>query len=241
MFVRLAKSCVDLLYPFSCLCGGAVVGPGLCDRCERLTPRIDSPFCLICGTPFPSRAGNDHRCGRCIQQRPAFRRARACAAYDSIETQPRPLRDAIQRHKYGRHLWLARPFADLIKERAPKDAAYDIILPVPLHLERLRWRGFNQALLLARHLARHYDAPVEPLALERCQATRPQVELSASERQSNVRGAFGVRRPDAIRERRILLVDDVMTTGATVNECARVLCRHGATIVDVLVLARAVL
>jgi ComF family protein len=114
-------------------------------------------------------------------------------------------------------------------------------MPVPLHVSRLRWRGFNQAQLLATPLARQAGVPLDALSLERIRHTRPQVELTEAERRRNVAHAFRVTRPGRVHRRRILLVDDVYTTGATVDECSRELKRAGAASVDVLVLARAVL
>jgi ComF family protein len=121
----------------------------------------------------------------------------------------------------------------------PKD--YDLILPVPLHLARLRWREFNQALVLARAVGKRYRLPVDPFSLERIRATDPQVRLKEKERQTNVHDAFAITRPEKVKGKRILLVDDVYTTGATVNECARTLCTAGARYVDVFTLTRAVL
>lgn len=117
---------------------------------------------------------------------------------------------------------------------------YDVILPVPLHLKRLRWRGFNQSLLLAQAIGQKEKIAVEPFLLERTRSTAPQTQLSEKERKDNVRGAFRVSNPDRLQGTRILLIDDVYTSGATVNECARVLRHSGATDIDVFTLARAV-
>jgi ComF family protein len=139
-------------------------------------------------------------------------------------------------------VWLAGPLGALLLERTPLAVGvYDIMLPVPLHVQRLRWRGFNQAQLLARPLAHAAGVRLDPYSLERVRPTRPQVELDEKERRHNVAGAFRVLRPKAVAGRRVLLVDDVYTTGATVDECSRVLLRAGAQSVDVLALARAVL
>jgi ComF family protein len=118
---------------------------------------------------------------------------------------------------------------------------YDMIIPVPLHLERLRWRGFNQSLLLAQAIGQKEKIAVDPFLLERTRSTAPQTQLSEKERKNNVREAFAVSDPDRLQGTCVLLVDDVYTSGATVNECARVLRRSGATSVDVFTLARAVI
>ena len=207
------------------------------------------PLCTICGAPFHTRGGADHPCGRCLSRTPRFGRARASAIYDAGNTASRnaatnnagadPLKAVLQRYKYNRDVGLAPALGALLAQRAPLSAAtYDVIIPVPLHISRLRWRGFNQAQLLAVHFGGR--GAIDPYSLARIRPTRPQVELHESERRRNVAGAFRVTRPQRIDGRRILLVDDVFTTGATVNECSDALLRAGAQSVDVLVLARAV-
>jgi ComF family protein len=147
----------------------------------------------------------------------------------------------LHRYKYGRECSLAPVLSRVLLAAPPLAAAHDLIIPVPLHRERLRWRGFNQAVLLARPLARARGIPLDVDALCRHRPTQPQAGLAAVARRPNMRGAFSVRRREAVAGRSILLVDDVYTTGATVNECARVLRGAGARRVDVLVLARAIL
>jgi len=201
-----------------------------------------SPHCHRCGVPFRTVNDANHACGRCITDPPAFGVARAAAIYDASQPADQPLKAILQRYKYSREVALAAPLAQLLRRECPFDIGnYDIIVPVPLHLSRLRWRGFNQASLLARRIAAGNRVPVDVFSLERMRATQPQVELDEKERRQNVAAAFRVSRPDRIRQRRVLLVDDVYTTGSTVNECSRVLRAAGAGAVDVLVLARAVL
>jgi ComF family protein len=141
-----------------------------------------------------------------------------------------------------REIGLSRPLGELLLERCPLSLrAYDVIIPVPLHVSRLRWRGFNQSQHLALSLASAAGIPLDSFILERVRPTRPQVQLNEAERRRNVARAFHVARPERVRGRRVLLIDDVYTTGATVDECSRVLLRNGCAHVDVLVLARAVL
>jgi ComF family protein len=147
---------------------------------------------------------------------------------------------AIHRFKYGRDVSHARPLADLMTAVLRNVSGYDAIVPVPLHLARLRWRGFNQAVLLARPIARFWRIPLEALALRRSRPTAPQVGLGEAERRRNIAGAFEIRDSAAIRRRRILLIDDVYTTGATVEECSRIVLEGGALAVDVAVVARAI-
>jgi len=145
----------------------------------------------------------------------------------------------IIRHKYGLDQSMGRALAECLGERLPvEDEHYDLVVPVPLHPKRLRWRGFNQAALLAAEVARRLDCKLDTISLVRVVATPPQTALDLETRRRNVRRAFAVRRPDRIVNQRVLLVDDVMTTGATANECARTLRAAGARSVDVFTLAR---
>jgi ComF family protein len=116
----------------------------------------------------------------------------------------------------------------------------DLIVPVPLHPKRLRWRGFNQSLLLARQVSRLYEVPTDPFVLNRARETAPQTELAEDERRRNVRGAFAICAEKSLKGKNVLLVDDVYTSGATVNECSRVLIRGGVREVYVLTLARTI-
>jgi ComF family protein len=234
---------VELVYPpVCCHCRAATAGDDFCSDCADRIEWARSPACSHCGVPFRTHGGSDHTCGRCVADPPVFGRARAAAIYDASEPADQPLKSVLQRYKYNRDVGLAAPLARLLEQRNPFDIAeYDVLMPVPLHLSRLRWRGFNQALLLARRIARTRGASVDPFSLERTRATQPQVELDEQERRRNVARAFRVSRPAQVRDRRILLVDDVYTTGSTVDECSRVLLKAGARSVDVLVLARAVI
>jgi ComF family protein len=195
----------------------------------------------VCGAPFGTVGDIDHRCSRCLAATPSYGRARACAVYDAADRADHPLKAALQRYKYNPDVSLARPLGRLLAARCPLPAGtYSVIMPVPLHLTRLRWRGFNQSQLLAWSLARRAGVPLDAFSLERVRPTRPQVELDHAARQQNVKHAFQVQRPERVRGQRILLVDDVYTTGATADECSRELMRGGAAAVDVLTLARAV-
>ncbi len=240
---QLWEAALNLLYPpRCCACDQATERPEFCRLCRAQIETPGTPLCSICGTPFATPGDADHPCGRCLDHPPRFGRARACAIYDGADVAAHPLKSVLQRYKYGRDVTLVRPLAELLTARSPLALRdYDLIVPVPLAIERLRWRGFNQSQFLACALARGSGVPVDAFSLQRIRATRPQVQLREADRRHNVRRAFGVVRPQALRGRRVLLLDDVYTTGATADECSRVLRRAGARSVDVLVLARAVL
>jgi len=228
---------VDLLFPPRCpACRLRTTRVEICPPClSRITP-VAQPLCAVCGIPIAG-AGPSHPCGRCIQRPPRYARARACASYRRDE--PSPLIEVLQRLKYGRDISYGPALGQYLCTHLPTLHDHDLIVPVPLHRQRLRWRGFNQSALLARALAIRRRRPLDVLALARVRPTPPQVGLGEADRRHNVAGAFVVRGAGVFRHRSILLVDDVMTTGATVDECARVLRRAGARRVDVLVLARA--
>jgi ComF family protein len=228
---------LDFVFPPRCpACAERTKHVALCDTCAAAIAPARSPLCPSCGESFPG-SGPDHCCSRCLRRSPHFARARACALY--CHDRHSPLIDVLHRFKYGRDVTLAPVLGAFLADHCPLPDDHDLVIPVPLDLERLRWRGFNQAAVLARVLAARRRRPLRPMALQRCRVTPPQVGLGEDERRRNIAGAFAVRDRAAVRRRTILLVDDVMTTGATVDECAKTLRRAGARRVDVAVLARA--
>ncbi|HUO04770.1 MAG TPA: ComF family protein [Candidatus Binataceae bacterium] len=172
--------------------------------------------------------------------RPHFGAAYAIARYrPSAEDEPGSLPRLIRRHKYGLDQAAGRALIEFLGAGLPLSAdAYDIVIPVPLHWRRLWWRGFNQAALLGEEIAARLGRPLDATVMARKRYTSPQTSRHHDERVRNVRSAFVVKRRDRIKGRRVLLVDDVMTTGATVNECARAILAAGAVRVDVFTLAR---
>lgn len=198
---------------------------------------ISHPLCQVCGIPFVG-AGTDHLCGDCLKKPPSFDAARAGFVYDGH------CRELIHTFKYQNKTHLRRPLALLALERLTEFIAArrpDVVVPVPLHRKRLRSRGFNQAVLLGELLACEWQLPLERRALQRVRWTEPQISLSADERRENVKGAFAVADSVAVAGKRVLIVDDVLTTGSTVGECSRMLKRAGAVDVAVVTVARAVL
>ena len=211
---------------------------GLCPDCLAAVRWIAPPFCTRCGIPFVSRHGKDHLCGPCLDQKRHFATGRAMGYYEG------PLREAIHRWKYEGKIYLSSLFGDWMERGLShywNASRFDLLIPVPLHPQRLRERGFNQALLLVRELNRRTGIPYRRRLLEKRERTVPQVHLSGVDREKGVKGAFGLAEPDEVPGKVILLVDDVYTTGATVNECAKVLIAGGARRVDVFTLAHAVM
>jgi len=228
---------LDVLFPPRCLkCGGSVARSGaLCSACWSGITFIAPPFCATCGLPFDYDAGPDALCGPCSAEAPPFDRARAVFVYDDDS------RDLVLTFKHADRTQAAPAFAEWLA-RAGDDllAEAELIAPVPLHRRRLFARRYNQSGLLARNLARQAPGRFAPDLLVRRRATPYQRRMNAAARRRNVRGAFTVRLPAAVEGRRVLLIDDVYTTGATVAECTRTLTRAGAKAVDVLTLARVV-
>ncbi len=236
---------LNFLYPPRCAaCGTRLsieVGKRVCELCLTRIERLCEPLCARCGMPLDeNQPEGDRRCARCVQLPPRFRVARAAARYRvSAEDQGGTLASIIRRHKYGLDQSLGRALAECLGPELPiRSQDYDLVIPVPLHRGRLRWRGFNQAALLAAEVARRLDCAVDVMTLARIRPTPPQTAQDLDTRRRNVRRAFVVRRPSAVSDRRVLLVDDVMTTGATANECARTLLEAGARVVNVFTLAR---
>jgi len=210
--------------------------------CLSRIDTIEAPYCIRCGIPLEERRDVVRECFVCLQSPPSFHQARAISRYRAHPDQESDVVASIlRRFKYGLNQQLSRALSEIVEDRMPLTAGdYDLIVPVPLHVRRLRWRGFNQAALIAVAVSRRLSTRLDVTNLTRVIATKPQTTNDFETRRRNVRNAFAVRHPATIAQRRILLVDDVLTTGATVNECARVLLGAGARRVDVLTLARAI-
>ena len=240
-------SLLDWLYPPRCrFCRERIIGSDeecFCPSCRKRVRLVSHPLCLLCGRPFLDAGGEDHLCGACIARRPRFIRARSWACYPTDETEDNPLRAVLQRFKYGRKVSLGKPLGRLLARGCPDffpGHSFDAIVPVPLHPKRLRWRGFNQAVLLGREVSRLWRIPMDSFILFRSRETPPQTQLAEEERRRNVRRAFLPNPEKALEGKTLLLVDDVYTSGATVNECSRALLDAGAKEVHVLTLARTV-
>jgi len=236
---RTVRSTIDALLPPQCLaCGALVADPRtLCSKCWAGVEFIVPPLCVCCGLPFEIDANADSRCAACLARPPSWRQARAVFRYGEHS------RRLVLAFKHGDRTdaapayaaWMRRAAVDLSDPEA-------LVVPVPLHRWRLLMRRYNQAALLAQAFAAASGQTYAPDLLLRQRATPSQARLSANERRRNVAGAFALN--PAWRERlqgkTVLLIDDVLTTGSTIEACTRVLLRRGARAVDVLTLARVV-
>ena len=235
---RLAGAALDALYPPTCMaCRSAIGAHGaLCPRCWSAMRFIERPFCERLGTPFEQDLGEGLVSPQAMADPPVFRRARAVARFEDG-----PARTLAHRLKYSDRAELAAPIARWMA-RAGADvlAEADLVVAVPLHPFKLWRRRFNQAAVLAKEVARLSGKPCDLAALKRVKATRSQVGLTRAQRAENVQGAFRVADGAPIRGRKVVLIDDVLTSGATANAASRALLRAGAASVDVLVFARVV-
>ncbi len=264
LIISLYNSVKDAIFPSRCLACGylfhqekqdkepkiedtnfkSLMTPFLCELCRDDFFSIESPLCIGCGVMFISRAGTDHLCEECITAPKKFRKARAPGVFKSA------LRKTIHSFKYKGKTGLAKPLGLLLYYSFMQfweNERIDMVIPVPLHAKRLKKRGFNQSYLLIKdwmdQAGKNSDQSkkitIAGAAIKRIKRTRPQTGLDRKRRIENIKDAFKLGDGENVREKKILIVDDVYTTGATANECAKVLLKKGATSVDVLTLARA--
>jgi ComF family protein len=237
---QIGRHVLDAVFPPQCPVCAALVQEHaqLCPSCWSQVRFIAAPLCACCGVPLEFDAGPDTLCLQCLADRPAFDRARAVMLYDAFS------RGLVLKFKHGDRLdpapafarWMARAGREILE-------GADLIAPVPLHWSRLLARRYNQSAILARHIALAGGPVFVPDLLRRIRRTPSQGALSRRERARNMRGAFAVtaRYAALLAGRRVVLVDDVLTSGATAGQCARALRQAGAARVDVLTLARVAL
>lgn len=235
--MALCRAAVDVLLPPRCLATGEIVdAPGMLS--PKVWPQlqfIEAPFCKTCGMPFSFEIANDALCAACMDREPVFEASRSAVMYNDAS------RKMILAFKYGDRLHAVKTFAPwMMRAGQSLINQADFIIPVPLHNRRLRERRFNQSALLAQEIARKSGKAYIPDLLQRTRHTIPQQGLNYKERGKNVHGAFEVNENHlhAVKGRVILLIDDVYTSGATLNECARVMKQAKAAIVNVLTIAR---
>jgi len=232
---RWGHALLDFVLPPRCIVCAEEVGSAhaLCAACWRRLTFLGAPCCACCGLPFAYEMGSAALCGACFREHPSYDRARSALRYDEGS------RRRVLAFKHGDRLhgiptfaeWLRRAGAELLADA-------DLLAPVPLHWSRLLRRRYNQSALLANALARASGVAAAPDLLVRRRRTRSQGEFGPEGRRRNVASAFRLRRGRSVADLRVVLIDDVLTTGATVEECARVLRRAGARSVAVLTLAR---
>jgi ComF family protein len=208
------------------LCGASCGARILCDACEADLPWLKQPACPQCALPTP----DGQLCGRCLSDPPYFDATQVVYCYSF------PIDKLMQSFKYNHRLALGAYFGQQMARLPRPASAIDLIIPLPLHPARLRERGFNQSLELAKFLASAWGIPVDKYSCQRIRNTPAQAGLPWKERRKNIRNAFHCA--SDLQGKQILLVDDVMTTGTSLSECARVLKSRGAARVSVLVVAR---
>lgn len=232
---------IDIIYPPRChICSRFLEKadheiPHFCRGCLKHFAEIRPPFCSICGVPFQSITEENHRCESCLRKRPYYQSLAAPYLYEG------EIMEAIHQLKYHGKAYLADSLGKLLASFAMdrfKKTENFLIMPVPLHPKKLRERGFNQSLLLSKIVNHTLNMELDFLSLRRVRYTRPQAGLNREERRKNVRRAFHVLPSKGLKGRTVILVDDVATTGNTLNECGKVLKKAGCDKVFCLVLAR---
>ncbi len=237
------RKILDFVFPQNCIsCEGDIKEAGnfLCSGCRKDIGFIRQPFCVHCGVPADLSYEYPHEeflCGVCRQNPYQFDQARSLGFYDTV------LRTAIHHFKYRRQMGVLPEIDCLLEkyfEENPGFCQGFTVSPVPLHFNKMKERGFDQAFLIARQVAKVLKLPLEGGLLRRVRATSAQATMTRTERARNIKGAFEVNRPELVAGKNILLVDDVFTTGATVNEASRTLKKNGVAKVHVFTLGRVV-
>lgn len=229
---------IDFILPPRCICCGKTLNAkdGVCEECFNKINFITKPHCLKCGIPFEAANSSDSKlCGLCIKDKKStFRLSRSSMRYDDIS------KNMILAFKFMDKTENAKVLSQwlYIAGKEIFDEGVDIIIPVPLHYTRLLKRKYNQSALLAKKLSKKTGLKVDYSSIIRCKKTRPQVEFSGKARIKNISGAFKVKYPKNIKGKRILLIDDVYTTGSTLKECAKVLKKAGAKSIDFLTVSK---
>jgi len=221
---------MDLIYPPHCVTCGEAGDGYFCPKCAEKVTLIIPPVCRKCGTPCES-----YTCEQCRDREYAFECARSAVVFDGV------LREAIHALKYRKLIVTADPLAQILVKAFPQTGlarTVDVVVPIHIHRSRMLDRGFNQSEELACWFARRIPLPVEARVLYKTRKTRQQVDLPFDLRATNIQGSFAVRHAEKIRGKRVLLIDDVFTTGSTLDEATRVLLAAGASAVRAYTLAK---
>lgn len=235
------RKVLDFIFPQNCIvCDGKIQEHFLCPACRADIEFIRQPHCFQCGVPADLSYAYPHEefvCGVCRKSPYQFDQARSLGFYDTV------LRTIIHHFKYRRQMGVLPEMDLLLKKYFEENPGFGqgfTVSPVPLHFNKMKGRGFDQAFLIARQVAKVLKLPLEAGLLRRVRETSPQATMTRTERARNIKGAFEVNRPELVVGKSVLLVDDVFTTGATVNEAAKVLKKNGASQVHVFTLGRVV-
>ncbi|OGS20010.1 MAG: hypothetical protein A2252_01815 [Elusimicrobia bacterium RIFOXYA2_FULL_39_19] len=239
MFSKIITTLTDFIFPKTCpLCESFINthGKQLCENCFRKIEFVESLFCQKCGISLKS--GGAH-CYHCLHPEKGgkiyYEYLRGVCVFDGV------IKDMVHQFKYARKEYLSKTFSNLMISYLQNNAellSADIVIPVPLYWYRKFRRGYNQSALLAKQVAQYYRKPLAENVIYRKKFTKPQVGLSRAGRLSNIYNAFSIKNPEAVNKKTILVIDDVCTTGETINQCAKVLRENGAKKVYGLTLAR---
>lgn len=237
--MKFFKKILEIIFPSHCLSCEEIVNKDalFCNACWPKLQFITEPKCKICSYPFEFQ-GLELICAKCLTQKPSFDKVISIFRYNDI------LKKVVKSLKYHEQTLIAKKLSKLLIARSQNEINNsDIVVPVPLHIKRLRKRKFNQAILLAKSLVKNQKIIFFPDLLIRTKNTKPQVELRKKERETNLKGAFAlnIKYQSPIKGKNILLVDDVVTTGTTLEECAAILKKHGAKRVIAITIAKTAL
>lgn len=247
MLEYITEGVVNLIFPLDCrICEKPIresKGYSICENCFKTIELIDKPYCVKCGKPFlistdSFKQDREILCADCKRKKYSFEFARSVGIYRGV------LRECIHLFKYYGEKKLAEPLGELLIDYLVRNQEFkkgiDLIIPVPLHKNDLKERGFNQSILLSRVIGNYFSIPVKEEILIKKKLTSSQVNLSKKEREKNILKVFSVNKPAEIREATILILDDIFTTGSTVEECAKELKKAKAKNIFILTLARSV-
>jgi ComF family protein len=236
---KVFSALLNILYPRRCpSCRAITKDDSFCPACWVRLLFIENPCCFVCGEPLDTRYGGDLLCAACLKGRYNFDRLLSVFIYNKT------IARAIYRFKFKRQAFLSKFFLKfLLKKLEPIKSKVDLIIPIPIHRKRLKWRGYNQTLLLARDISRETSIGCIPDLLLKNRHTVAQTTLRFRKRKSNLRSAFEINPNylEPIRGKNIMIVDDIFTTGSTVNECAKILKKNGVGRVFILTIARTLL